>query len=81
MRECKNYKETLLHWLGVEPRSAAWKVAMLTVTPPMLTVTPPMLTVTPPMLTVTPPMLTVTPPMLIKCYTVTVTPPMHRHTV
>ena len=74
MRECKNYKKTPLHWLGVEPRSAAWKAAMLTVTPPMLTVTPPMLTVTPLMLTVTP-------PMLIKCYTVTVTPPMHRHTV
>ena len=67
MRECKNYKEIPLHWLGVEPRSAAWKAAMLTVTPPMLTVT---------LL-----MLTVTPPMLIKCYTVTVTPPMHRHTV
>ena len=26
-----------MHWPGVEPGSAAWKAAMLTVTPPMPT--------------------------------------------
>ena len=25
-----------MHWPGIEPRSTAWKAAMLTITPPML---------------------------------------------